>query len=235
MLSLLRAIPACATDKEVQEGQALAAELRSQCPSANSELAGVLKLRDGTGTRTEVPIRFQAIVEADSWREIYEATRAASVAEKLTVVHREHQPNEYQLTNSTTNAASAAGLVITNKATLPFAGSDFWIADLGRDFFHWPEQRLIKREMRRGRPCKILESTNPNVVAGGYRRVRCWIDTETGQPLRAEAYDYENKLLKEFAVGSVKKVKGRWELRDIEIRNEQTDSRTRLEFDLETK
>ena len=118
---------------------------------------------------------------------------------------------------------------------LAFAGSDFWSTDLGRDFFHWTEQRLIKREMRRGRPCKVLESTNTNIVAGGYRRVRCWIDAETGQPLRAEAYDHENKLLKEFAVGSVKKVKGHWELRDIEIRNEQTDSRTRLEFDLETK
>ena len=53
--------------------------------------------------------------------------------------------------------------------------------------------------------------------------------------IRAEVYDSENRLLKEFSVGSVKKVRGRWELKDMEIRNEQTDSLTRLEFDLDEK
>ena len=25
----------------------------------------------------------------------------------------------------------------------PFAGSDFWVADLGLEFFHWPEQKVL--------------------------------------------------------------------------------------------
>ena len=107
------------------------------------------------------------------------------------------------------------------------------LADLGLEFLHWPEQRLVKNEMRRGRSCKVLESTNPQPGKGAYSRVRSWIDSESAQLIRAEAYDSENRLLKEFSVGSVKKVRGRWELKDMEIRNEQTDSLTRLEFDLD--
>jgi hypothetical protein len=32
---------------------------------------------------------------------------------------------------------------------IPFAGSDFWVADLGLEFLHWPKQLLLRREMRR--------------------------------------------------------------------------------------
>jgi hypothetical protein len=86
--------------------------------------------------------------------------------------------------------------------------------------------------MRRGRSCRVLESINPKRVPGGYSRVVAWIDVETDGLIRAEAFDQDNKLLKEFSVGSFKKVKGKWELQDMEIRNERTDSRTRLEFNL---
>jgi hypothetical protein len=112
----------------------------------------------------------------------------------------------------------------------PFAGSDFWIADLGLEFFHWPEQKILKHEMRRGRACKVLESTNPNPSTNGYSRVVSWIDNESGGIVQAEAYDFKNKLLKEFAPKSFKKVNGQWELQEMEIRNVQTGSRTRLEF-----
>jgi len=53
--------------------------------------------------------------------------------------------------------------------------------------------------------------------------------------LRAKAYDHQQKLLKEFHFRSVKKVNGRWQLKELEIINQQTDSRTRLEFDLEVQ
>ena len=93
--------------------------------------------------------------------------------------------------------------------------------------------------MRRGRACKVLESTNPNLSSTNivppiyYSRVVSWIDNESGGIVQAEAYDFKNKLLKEFAPKSFKKVNGQWELQEMEIRNVQTGSRTRLEFDLE--
>ena len=120
---------------------------------------------------------------------------------------------------------------------IPFANSDFWIADLGLEFFHWPQQKVLPKttNLKRGRDYTLLESTNPNPSTNGYSRVLSWIDKETGGILEAEAYDAQSKLLKDFAPKSFKKVNGQWELQEMEIRNVQTGSRTRLEFDLKPK
>ena len=114
----------------------------------------------------------------------------------------------------------------------PFAKSDFWIGDLGLEFFHWPAQKVLPKptNLVRGRDYTLLESTNPST--NGYSRVLSWIDKETGGILQAEAYDFNGKLLKEFSPKSFKKVNGQWELQEMEIRNVQTGSRTRLDFDL---
>lgn len=78
----------------------------------------------------------------------------------------------------------------------------------------------------------VLESTNPNPTAGGYSRVDSWIDEQTPGIVHAQAYGADGKLLKIFDPKSFKKVNGQWELQDMEIRNIQTGSRTRIEFDL---
>ena len=113
---------------------------------------------------------------------------------------------------------------------IPFAGSDFWLADLGLEFFHWPEQNLKKQEMRRGRACQVLESINPKPSAGGYSRVLSWVDSETHGLLRAEAYDSNGKLLKEFELKEAEKVNGQWKVSELQMRNTQTGSRTTLKF-----
>ena len=48
----------------------------------------------------------------------------------------------------------------------------------------------------------------------------------------AEAYDKSNVKVKDFKVGSFKKVKGKYELQDMEIENPKAKTRTKLEFDL---
>ena len=121
-----------------------------------------------------------------------------------------------------------------SETMIPFAGSDFWVADLGLEFFHWPEQRVLRKEMRRGQSCNVLESVNP-AGAGAYARVMSWIDIDTGGIIYAEAYDPRGKLLKEFEPKSVKKVRGEWQLQEMEMENRQTGSRTWIEFDLPRK
>ena len=123
--------------------------------------------------------------------------------------------------------------VLTNNETMfPFCSSDFWIADLGLEFFHWPGQKILKKEVKRSRGCTVLESTNPNPTTNGYSRVVCWIDSETLGIVQAQAYDAQGKLLKEFYPKDIKKVQGQWQVESMEIDNVQTGSRTRLEFDL---
>ena len=59
-----------------------------------------------------------------------------------------------------------------------------------------------------------------------------WVDVETLGIVKAEAYDANNKLMKTFTPKKFKKVSGRWQLKEMEMLNERTDSRTTITFDL---
>ncbi len=167
-----------------------------------------------------------------NWQVTYEtAATERNAAERLTIVHSTGRPNQY-LYSSGTNRSDRPISLAADLAARPFAGSDFWLMDLGLEFFHWPEQRLLKPEMRHNRSCRVLESINPATDSAGYARVVSWIDLETDGLVCAEAYDRGNRLVKEFSVGSFRKVEGRYELQDMKIRNVKTGRRTELEFDL---
>jgi hypothetical protein len=62
-----------------------------------------------------------------------------------------------------------------------------------------------------------------------------WIDIDSGGIMNAEAYDSNDKLWKEFIAKSFKKIRGQWELEEIEMDNHRTDSRTTIKFDLSSK
>jgi hypothetical protein len=173
----------------------------------------------------------------DEWQSVYEASGIA----KFSVVHRSNQLNKYfyqpllgdgPVPRSLFLSQSRNNGLALSDLSFPFASSDFWLCDLGLEFFHWPAQKVLKKEIKRSRGCTVLESTNPNPLTNSYSRVVSWIDGESGGIVQAEAYDFNGKLLKEFAPKSFKKVNGQWELQEMEIRNVQTGSRTRLEFDL---
>ena len=71
--------------------------------------------------------------------------------------------------------------------TLPFAGSDFWLTDLGLEFLDWPEQLLTRREIKRSNACSVLESRNPSPPSDGYSRIVSWIGNDTGGILLAKS------------------------------------------------
>jgi hypothetical protein len=227
------------TEAARAEGQALAAELRAAMPPENLEVNGLVRVRDSHGRRTKTPFRYQVIVGERSWRGIYATRGSATVpAEQLVVVHDRGGPNHYLLSrgDGADGSWTPQQPLSAEEAMRPFAQSDFWLADLGLEFLHWPEHRLVeetKLRMRKGRPCKVLESVNPRPGAVGYTRVRSWVDAEQRAVLMAEAYDADGKLLKEFEVGGLTKVNGQWELKNLEMRNRVTDTQTVLEFKYE--
>lgn len=224
-----------------EAGQDLAAQLRASRPTEDVDVQGAVRVRDGDGNRSRQPFHYRILTGSGSWHSVYEIRSPGGTAvERLEVVHHEDGSNEYRLSLSEgTNAVPAAPRILTgDRSMVPFAGSDFWLADLGLEFLRWPGQRIVEEvtiKMRKGRSCRVLESTNPAPGAQGYTRVRSWVDIETGGIVIAEAYGPDGKVLKEFEVGGVTKVNGRWELKNMEMRNAVTDSLTVFEFKYEKK
>lgn len=217
-----------------EQGRELARALSAQPPPFNT--AGALRRRDPDGRwLPPVPVRLDVYEDGPGWRSVYQVfTLEGAITETLVVYHRPGGATAYELTTiQPGTGVPRARMLNGDEAAVPFAQSDFWLTDLGLEFLHWPRQRILKTETRKGRKCQVLESTNPQPRAGNYGRVLSWVDIEHRGLLRAEAFGPDGGLLKEFSIGSFKKVAGSWQLKHMEIRNEQTDSRTRLEFDLE--
>jgi hypothetical protein len=227
------------SDAEIQ-GRKLAQQLCDTRPTENFTNNGVFQVRDARGKSTNIPITFEMHTTTEVWITTYMVSSdSPSGVPHLGILHRTGQPNLYVSSVDRFDQNHKLSMPKTmirmpneNAIMIPFANSDFWIADLGLEFFHWPEQKILKKENRRSRACNVLESTNPNPSTNGYSRVVSWIDEESGGIVHAEAFDAQNKLLKEFDPKSFKKVNGQWELQEMEIRNVQTGSRSRIEFDL---
>ena len=96
--------------------------------------------------------------------------------------------------------------------SFPFCGSDFWFCDLGLEFFHWPQQKVLKKEIHRSCACTVLESTNPNPTPESYSRVVSWVDNDSLGIVEAYAYDVNGKKLKNFYPKDIKRVNGQWQV-----------------------
>jgi hypothetical protein len=220
------------------EGRQLARQLSELRPAENSFLSGVLKIFPSRNTRIEVPAEFQTVVTATNWQVVYRASGTNQEnAMSVTIIHMADRPNQYRLAQPGQSSceANAFTLLTGDQTMMPFAGSDFWLADLGLEFFSWPKQKILKKELRSGQSCSVLESANPSAAARGYARVVSWIDTDTGGIVYAEAYDAKGGRLKKFEPKALKKVNGQWQLQEMLIRNLKTGSRTAIEFNLQAK
>jgi hypothetical protein len=233
-------LPSAAPREELNdaagEGKALVAELISRAPSQNTQTYGSLKIQRDE-QRFDVPVSMAIKTnETGLWQNIYQTQAAPSIPSQILIIR--HGANTTNAYFYAVNSAAAAEppkpkLLGTEELYQSFAGSDFWFADLGLEFLHWPGQKLVKKEMRKGRSCRVVESINPSPGSKGYARVLSWIDFETGGLIRAEAYDRAGRQVKEFSIQKMKKVNGVWRLKQMEILNLLQDSRTLLEFDLE--
>jgi hypothetical protein len=221
------------SDAEIQ-GRQLAQRLLEMRPSTNAFQVGIINIRNEKGISTNLSLQVGISVSAGGWSSSYTAALAGGGSELLTIIHADKSTNSYSLYDCFDGWGGDCdmGRHLSVAEDTSFTHSDFWAYDLGLEFLYWPVQKILHGDTARGRLCKVLESTNPNPSPHGYSHVDSWIDNETPGILHAEAYDASGKLLKLFDPKSFMKVNGQWEVQDMEIRNVQTGSRTRLEFDL---
>ena len=243
-LSTLSAVAAAAESRQApaytpilnpeKEGAQLAARLRSAVPPEPAEFTGKLAITTRDDKLTVIPIISRMVPVESNWLVIYRSAGTSnSQAEELTITHRPDATNNYALGGGTglPSPTVSTGQVRREELTRPFAGSDFWLCDLGLEFLHWPQQRVLRHEMRRSRSCWVLESITPTPVPGGYGRVLSWVDVEQEGILFAEAYDAAGKL-KDFKLGALRKVDGSYQLESMRMRNLRTGSESELKFDL---
>ncbi len=107
------------------------------------------------------------------------------------------------------------------------AGTDFTWADLALSFLWWPGGTTRALATKKGRTCYVVDVPAPD-AEGPFDGVRLWVDTRVFALLEAEARDAGGRVVKRLEVKSLKKVDGVWTLKDLEVRNVQERTRTRL-------
>ncbi|HMJ88274.1 MAG TPA: outer membrane lipoprotein-sorting protein [Candidatus Acidoferrum sp.] len=224
ILSFTLSLPAANTPllNDAKAGAELAQKVRALAPTENAEFRGEFEFERAKSEDQFVALVSRVLVTNDGWRQIYTA-QTPKGAETLSILHRPGKASVYTHELPQREAVSLVG----DRATNSFASSDFALLDLGLEFFHWPKQVLLTREMKKGLGCNVLESRPANV--GIYSRVVSWIDQESSGVLKAEAYDARGKLLKEFEIRKFDRDAG--QVSEMEIRNRQTKGSTRLRFD----
>jgi len=222
----------------VKEARALVADMLAQKPDQNTTNTGQVRIRDAADHEREIPVRFEITATPTNWASVYEtlAPDGGPGGMKLTVIHSDARPNRYWLTGQpepgATNAVSRE--LTPDQTMIPFAGSDFWVADLGLEFLYWPRQRLLRKEMRHSKSCDVLESINPAPVPGGYSRVVSWIMIEKPHGLvHADAFNAKGERMKQFDPTNLEKIQGDYQLEEMEMVNRLTHSHTWIKFNLQ--
>lgn len=215
------------------EGHELARQLCELRPAENFTNASTLIVRPGKGRKWEIPLRTVTTLTDTNWTAVYETLPGTNggIVQRLAVTHHGFAPNGYDFGGAQTNSVSDGREAAERGLSwIPFANSDFWVVDLGLEFLHWPGQKLLKKELKKGQSCAVLESRIAEPAANGYSRVVSWVDIDTGGIVLAQAYDAKGKLLKEFELKEAEKVNGQWKISEFQMRNVQTGSRTTLKF-----
>jgi Outer membrane lipoprotein-sorting protein len=219
-------------------GRELVTRLLSQRPSESLTNQGLLCVHRTKRDGFQVPLRITVQAGESSWSITY-STRGTNQdhAAAFTVQHTVKGPDEYRvmLFSRSPGVTNEFEMLSGLHAYLPFADSDFGLADLGMEFLHWPTQRLLKKGISHSRSCNQLESVAPPGQTKTYARVLSWFDIETGGLLAAKAYDASGKVVKEFSPTALKKLGDRYEVQEVEMRNLRTGSRSVLSFQVDGK
>lgn len=218
----------CGASSDIS-GQQLVRQMRDMRPARSFANTGVLEIRRGARHRVSVYLR--TVVDGEYWHNVY----GTATSPTMVITHSHDDPNVYRTLppvglDAPLNLADSPPL---RSSLVPFAGSDFWLFDLGLEFLQWPVQRVTGSGIKKTQRCHILESVNPFPRAGAYSRVVSWVDQDTMAMVTAEAYDHQGRLWKRFEPKKLMKVDGKWRLREIEMRDLRADSKTTLIFDRE--
>ena len=205
-------------------GAQLAAYMQALRPTEAINGKGQMRIRSGSGKRKTLAVQFKPFAVGVAMVSQYITARGT-----LTINQQMGQATQYRWEESGKKEVLLKG----TDANISFAGSDFLMIDLSLEMLRWPNQNMVERKLRRGELCSVLVSRPAKEAQGVYSKVISWVDEDSMGIVRAELYDSKNELLKVFEPKSFKKIKGQWHLKEMEMRNEQSNGRTSIVFDLD--
>lgn len=223
-------VPAVASASEEWTGPALAAHVRDrvQVPVESVSVSGNLRIRKGDGRRHEFSIKMRTLPGFGSWTNQYQALVLGNKAShRLTIVRTPGERNRYYLEVAPDSDSQFSEPEMLADPDQAFSLSDFHASDLGFEHLYWPVQTILEKDRRKTRTCFVLESRRSE---SGKARVVTWIDEETGGPVAAEVYDDRGEKIREFSVGGIRRVNGKSQISEIQMRSFDTDSRSTIEF-----
>jgi hypothetical protein len=227
-------VPVVPADPEAS-GRDLAARLLALQPAEGMTNDATLTIRLHRTNQLTVPLRIEVSVTETNWTTTYIQLSSNNGSQaRFTVVRNLDGANEYYV-QSPAAGPNSTQLLRGQDATVPIAGSDFCLGDVGMEFLRWPTQRLVKKEVRRTQSCDKLESIAPAGWTNGYVRVLSWFDIDTGGPVIVEAYDARGRMVKEFKPNNFKKVDGQYQVEEIEMNDLVARSRSTIRFNLPGK
>jgi hypothetical protein len=101
--------------------------------------------------------------------------------------------------------------------------------DLQMPYLFWSDARLVAIGRVLGRPADEFLFHNPEGAAR-VPAVRAYLDTQFHALVRTELLDDAGAALKTLSLVDLKKVGKQWIPKDVDVRNESTRSKTRIEF-----
>ena len=216
-----------AEDTASAQGREWAQRLRTVAPEEPSTNQAVLKIRNREGRR-QVPVTVITQPGKGGWSVEYQVGGdGANGAGEISRIHYSTQgPPTFEA------RVEAPGKSPTKEVSAPgdraIANSDFLLNELGMEFLHWPEQRLIGRELSNGRWCQVLESVSKK--SQGPASVKSWIDEKLGVVLSAEVYDARKVRLKHFSITQFREQADRWTC-SVSMVDDVRGTKTELAFD----
>lgn len=209
------------------QGREWAQRLRTVAPEEPSTNQAVLKIRNREGRR-QVPVTVITQPGKGRWSVEYQvAGDGAKGAGEISRIHYSAQgPPTFEARVEAPGKPPTHEVLSSGDRAI--ANSDFLLRELGMEFLHWPEQRIVGRELSNGRWCQVLESVSKKPI--GPASVRSWIDEKLGVVLSAEVYDARNVRLKHFSITQFREQADRWTC-SVSMVDDVRGTKTELAFD----
>lgn len=117
--------------------------------------------------------------------------------------------------------------------TARIRGSDITWLDLTMDYLWWQQARfddVPRGESKNGRDCDVILVAPPHPIPGCVA-VRIWVDRQLRCMMQAEQIGPQGSAVRKMWVQRVKKMDGRWMVREMEVESINSGHRTRLFVD----